>query len=43
MLEPEWIVVRLAAKELIDGTLPAFTVMVCVDVTEPAVLDAVRV
>ena len=43
MLEPEWIVVRLAAKELIDGTLPAFTVMVCVDVTEPAALVAVSV
>ncbi|MGA3011050.1 MAG: hypothetical protein ABSD72_12395 [Terracidiphilus sp.] len=44
VLEPELMLVGLAAKELITGTLPVlFTVTVCVDVTEPARLVAVSV
>ena len=43
LLEPELILVGLAVKELIVGSLPAFTVTVCVEVTEPAVLVAVSV
>jgi hypothetical protein len=42
LLEPEWIVAGLAAKELIAGTLPA-TVIVCEEVTEPAASVAVSV
>jgi hypothetical protein len=42
LLEPEVIPVGLAVKELIVGLLlPAFTVMVSVDVAEPAALVAV--
>jgi hypothetical protein len=44
LLEPEVIPVGLAVKELIVGLLlPAFTVMVSVDVAEPAALVAVSV
>ena len=43
LLEPELIVVGLAVKALMVGTLGMFTVTVCVDVTEPARLVAVSV
>jgi hypothetical protein len=43
LLEPEVIPVGLAVKELITGLPAAFTVMVSVDVVEPAVLVAVSV
>ncbi len=44
LLEPEVIPVGLAVKELIVGLLlPAFTVMVSVDVLDPAALVAVSV
>jgi len=43
LLEPEVIVVGLAAKELIVGLLAVLTVTVCIDVTEPAELVAVSV
>jgi hypothetical protein len=43
LLEPELILVGLAVKELIVGSVEVFTVTVCVDVTEPAVLVAVSV
>jgi hypothetical protein len=43
LLEPGLILVGLAAKELIVGMLAVFTVTVCVEVTEPAVLVAVSV
>ena len=43
LLEPEVILVGLAVKELIPGLLGVFTVMVSVDVAEPAALVAVSV
>jgi len=43
LLEPEVMLVGLAVKELIAGLLTPFTVMVSVDVVEPAVLVAVSV
>ncbi|MGA3011045.1 MAG: hypothetical protein ABSD72_12370 [Terracidiphilus sp.] len=43
LLEPEAILAGLDVKELIVGTLPAFTVTVCVDVTEPAASVALKV
>jgi hypothetical protein len=43
LLEPEAMLVGLAAKELIAGLLAAFTVTVTVAVVEPALLAAVRV
>jgi hypothetical protein len=43
LLEPELILVGLGVKELIVGRLPALTVTVCVDVTEPAASVAVSV
>jgi len=43
LLEPEVMLVGLAVKELIVGLLAPFTVMVSVDVVEPAVLVAVSV
>jgi len=43
LLEPEVILVGLAVKELITGLLGVFTVMVSVDVAEPAALVAVSV
>jgi hypothetical protein len=43
LLEPEVILVGLAAKELMVGLLDVFTVTVSADVVEPAVLVAVRV
>jgi hypothetical protein len=43
LLEPEIMPVGFAVKELITGLPVAFTVMVCVDVAEPAALVAVRV
>jgi hypothetical protein len=43
LLEPEVMLVGLAVKELIVGLLTPFTVMVSVDVVEPAVLVAASV
>jgi hypothetical protein len=43
LLEPEVILVGLAAKELIRGLLAVFTVTVSVDVVEPDGLVAVSV
>ena len=43
LLEPEVMLAGLAVKELIVGPLPAFTVTICVAVTEPAALVAVSV
>jgi len=43
LLEPEVMLVGLAVKELIAGFFTPFTVMVSVDVVEPAVLVAVSV
>jgi hypothetical protein len=43
LLEPELILVGLAVKALIVGLLSEFTVMVCKEVTEPAVSVAVSV
>lgn len=43
LLDPALIVVGLAVKELIAGLPSAPTVMVCVDVAEPAVSVAVSV
>jgi hypothetical protein len=43
LLEPGIMLSGSAVNELIDGLLSAFTVTVCVDVTEPAALVAVRV
>jgi hypothetical protein len=43
LLEPEVIVEGLGVKELIVGTLPAFTVTVCDEVTEPEAFVAVSV
>ena len=43
LLEPELIVVGLAVKALMVGTLGVFTVTVCVEVTEPAASVAVSV
>jgi len=43
LLEPETMLVGLAAKELITGLLLAFTVTVTVAVVEPALLVAVSV
>ena len=43
LLEPEVTVVGLAMKELIVGLFAAFTVTVCVEVTEPAASVAVSV
>lgn len=43
LLEPEVMLVGLAANKLITGLLAVFTVMVSVDVVEPAALVAVRV
>jgi hypothetical protein len=43
LLEPDVILVGLAAKELIRGLLAVFTVTVSVEVVEPAALVAVSV
>jgi hypothetical protein len=43
LLEPELILAGLAVNELIVGLLAAVTVMVAVDVTEPAAFVAVSV
>jgi len=43
LLEPESMLAGLAVKELIVGLLTPFTVMVSVDVVEPAVLVAASV
>ena len=43
LLVPEVIVVGLAAKVLIVGLLAAFTLTVCVEVTDPAASVAVSV
>ncbi len=43
VLEPEAMLAGLAMNELIVGALPAFTVTVCVEVTEPAASVAVSV
>jgi hypothetical protein len=43
LLEPGIMLSGSAVNELIDGLLSAFTVTVCVDVTEPAALIAVSV
>jgi hypothetical protein len=43
LLEPEVMLVGLAVNELIVGLLMPFTVMVSVDVVEPATLVAVSV
>jgi hypothetical protein len=43
LLEPELMLVGLAAKELIVGLLSAFTVTISIDVVEPEALVAVSV